>query len=189
MDNLHQDKIFDKIIYKDVVVKEKEFSNCKFINCNFSSTIFTDCSFEDCVFENCDLAMMKVKYSRFLDVSFKECKMIGIMWDEASLPFSITCEDSNISYSSFYGMKLKKIKIHKCISHEVNFSEADMQLSKFNYTDLQDSIFQNTNLVKADFSHASNYNGIDLSSRKIKKTIFLLPEALVLFNNFDIILK
>jgi len=151
MENYHQNKTFDKIIYKDVVVKDKEFSNCKFINCNFSSTTYTDCSFEDCVFENCDLAMMKVKYSRFLDVSFKECKMIGIMWDEASLPFSISCEDSNISYSSFYGMKLKKIKIHKCIAHEVNFSEADMQLSKFNYTDLQDSIFQNTNLVKANF--------------------------------------
>ncbi len=189
MEKFHQNKIFDKIIYKDVVVKDKEFSKCKFTNCNFSNTTFTDCSFEDCVFENCDLAMLKVKYSHFLDVSFKECKLIGIMWDEASLPFSITCENSNISYSSFYGMKLKKMRIYKCISHEVNFSEADMQLSKFNYTDLQDSIFQNTNLVKADFSHASNYNGIDLSSKKIKKTIFSLPEALVLFNSFDIVLK
>ncbi len=189
MENYHQNKTFDKIIYKDVVVKDKEFSNCKFINCNFSSTTYTDCSFEDCVFENCDLAMMKVKYSRFLDVSFKECKMIGIMWDEASLPFSISCEDSNISYSSFYGMKLKKIKIHKCIAHEVNFSEADMQLSKFNYTDLQDSIFQNTNLVKANFENAINYNGIDVSSKKIKNATFSLPEALVLLRNFDIVLK
>ncbi|RLD86106.1 MAG: hypothetical protein DRJ02_09200 [Bacteroidetes bacterium] len=115
--------------------------------------------------------------------------MIGIAWDEASMPFSITCVDSNISYSSFYGMKLKKMKIHKCISHDVNFSEADMQLSKFNYTDLQDSIFQNTNLMKANFENAFNYNGIDLLNGKIKKAVFSMPEALVLLNNFDIILK
>ena len=115
--------------------------------------------------------------------------MTGIVWDEASMPFSITCEDSNISYSSFYGMKLKKMKIHKCISHDVNFSEADMQLSKFNYTDLQDSIFQNTNLMKANFENAFNYNGIDLLNGKIKKAVFSMPEALVLLNNFDIILK
>ena len=189
MENLHQNKTFDKIIYKDVVVKEKEFSNCKFTNCDFSNITFEDCEFEDCFFENCNLSSLKVKYSRLSDVIFKSCKMIGIAWDEASMPFSITCVDSNISYSSFYGMKLKKMKIHKCISHDVNFSEADMQLSKFNYTDLQDSIFQNTNLMKANFENAFNYNGIDLLNGKIKKAVFSMPEALVLLNNFDIILK
>ena len=189
MDNLHQNKIFDKIIYKDVFVKDKEFRKCKFTNCDFSNNTFEDCSFENCAFENCDLAMLKVKYSRFLDVSFKECKMIGIIWDETSLPFTITCEDSNISYSSFYGMKLKKMIIRKCIAHDVNFSEADMQLSKFNYTDLQNSVFLNTNLTKANFENAFNYNGIDLINGKIKKAVFSMPEALVFLRNFDIILK
>ncbi len=189
MENLHQNKIFDKIIYKDVVVKDKEFSKCKFTNCDFSNITFVDCDFEDCIFENCNLTTLKVNYSRFSNVIFKFCKMIGIIWDEASLPISITCEDSNISYSSFYGMKLRKMKIHKCIAHDVNFSEADMQLSKFNYTDLQNSMFLNTNLTKANFENASNYNGIDVSSKKIKKAIFSMPEALVLLRNFDIILK
>jgi len=189
MDNFHQNKIFDKIIYKDVVVKDKEFSKCKFTNCDFSNITFEDCDFENCFFENCNLASLKVKYSRFSDVKFKSCKMIGIVWDEASLPFSITCEDSNISYSSFYGMKLKKMKIHKCIAHDVNFSEADMQLSRFNHTDLQNSMFLNTNLTKANFENAFNYNGIDLINGKIKKAVFSMPEALVLFRNFDIILK
>jgi len=189
MENLHLYKIFDKIIYKDVIVKEKEFTKCKFINCDFTNISFKDCYFEDCVFENCNLTTLKVNYSRFLDVVFKDCKMIGIVWDEASMPFSITCEDSNISYSSFFGMKLKRMKIHKCIAHDVNFSEADLQLSKFNYTDLQDSIFLNTNLLKANFENAINYNGIDVSSKNIKKAIFSLPEALILLNNFDIILK
>ena len=189
MENLHQNKTFDKIIYKDVVVKEKEFIKCKFTHCDFSNITFEDCEFENCFFENCNLSSLKVKYSRFSNVTFKSCKMIGIAWDEASMPFSITCVDSNISYSSFYGMKLKKMKIHKCIAHDVNFSEADMQLSKFNYTDLQDSIFQNTNLMKANFENAFNYNGIDLLNGKIKKAVFSMPEALVLLNNFDIILK
>ncbi|RLD91245.1 MAG: pentapeptide repeat-containing protein [Bacteroidetes bacterium] len=189
MANLHQDKIFNKIIYKDVAVKDKEFIKCKFTHCDFSNITFEDCEFEDCFFENCNLSTLKVKYSRFSNVTFKSCKMIGIAWDEASMPFSISCEDSNISYSSFYGMKLKKMKIHKCIAHDVNFSEADMQLSKFNYTDLQDSIFQNTNLMKANFENAFNYNGIDLLNGKIKKAVFSMPEALVLLSNFDIILK
>jgi len=189
MENLHQNKTFDKIIYKDVVVKEKEFIKCKFTNCDFSNITFEDCEFENCFFENCNLSSLIVKYSRFSDVTFKSCKMIGIAWDEASMPFSITCEDSNISYSSFYGMKLKKMKIYKCIAHDVNFSEADMQLSKFNYTDLQDSIFQNTDLMKTNFENAFNYNGIDLLNGKIKKAVFSMPEAIVLLNNFDIILK
>ena len=189
MEKFHQNKTFDKIIYKDVVVKEKEFIKCKFTHCDFSNITFEDCEFEDCFFENCNLSSLKVKYSRFSDVIFKACKMIGIAWDEASVPFSITCTDSNISYSSFYGMKLKKMKIHKCIAHDVNFSEADMQSSSFMHSDLKDSFFINTNLLKANFENAINYNGIDVSSKKIKKAIFSMPEALILLNNFDIILK
>ncbi len=189
MEKSHQNKTFDKIIYKDVVVKEKEFIKCKFTHCDFSNITFEDCEFEDCLFENCNLSSLKVKYSRFSDVTFKSCKMIGIVWDEASVTLSITCVDSNISYSSFYGMKLKKIKIHKCIAHDVNFSEADMQSSSFMHSDLKDSFFINTNLLKANFENAINYNGIDVSSKKIKKTIFSMPEALILLNNFDIILK
>ncbi|GEM_PF-2896515 len=73
--------------------------------------------------------------------------MIGVIWDEASLPFTITCEDSNISYSSFYGMKLRKMKIHKCIAYEVNFSEADMQSCSFKHSDLKDSIFLNARSI------------------------------------------
>ena len=189
MEKSHQNKTFDKIIYKDVVVKEKEFIKCKFTHCDFSNITFEDCEFEDCLFENCNLSSLKVKYSRFSDVTFKSCKMIGIVWDEASMPFSITCVDSNISYSSFYGMKLKKMKIHKCIAHDVNFSEADMQSSSFMHSDLKDSFFINTNLLKANFENAINYNGIDVSSKIIKKAIFSMPEALILLNNFDIILK
>ncbi len=189
MENYHQNKIFDKISYKDVIVKDKEFSKCKFTNCDFSNITFVDCDFENCIFENCDLTTLKVNYSHFSNVIFNFCKMIGINWDEASLPFTITCEDSNISYSSFYGMKLKKTKIIKCIAHDVNFSEADMQLSKFNHTDLQNSVFLNTNLTKANFENAFNYNGIDLINGKIKKAVFSMPEALVLLRNFDIILK
>ena len=189
MEDYHHNKTFDKIIYKDVVVKEKEFVKCIFTNCDFSNITFENCSFENCLFENCDLTTFKVKYSHFSNVIFKSCKMIGITWDEASLPCSITCEDSNISYSSFYGMKLQKMKLYKCIAHDVNFSEANLQLSKFNYTDLQDSIFQNTNLVKANFENAFNYNGIDLINGKIKKAVFSMPEALILLRNFDIVLK
>ena len=189
MEKFHQNKTFDKIIYKDVVVKEKEFIKCKFTHCDFSNITFEVCEFENCEFENCNLSSLKVKYSRFSDVTFTSCKMIGIAWDEASMPFSITCEDSNISYSSFYGMKLKKMKIYKCIAHDVNFSEADMQLSRFNNTDLQDSMFLNSNLTKANFENAFNYNGIDLINGKIKKAIFSMPEALILLRNFDIILK
>ena len=189
MEKSHQNKTFDKIIYKDVVVKEKEFIKCKLTHCDFSNITFEDCEFEDCLFENCNLSSLKVKYSRFSDVTFKSCKMIGIVWDEASVPISITCVDSNISYSSFYGMKLKKMKIHKCIAHDVTFSEADMQSSSFMHSDLKDSFFINTNLLKANFENAINYNGIDVSSKKIKKTIFSMPEALILLNNFDIILK
>ena len=189
MANLHQNKVFDKITYKDVVVKDKEFNKCKFTHCDFSNITFEDCEFEDCFFENCNLSSLKVKYSRFSNVTFKSCKMIGIAWDEASLPFSIACEDSNISYSSFYAMKLKKMKICKCTAHDVNFSEADLQLSKFNYTDLQDSIFQKTNLTKANFENAFNYNEIDLINGKIKKAVFSMPEVLVLLRNFDIIIK
>jgi len=46
MANLHQNKIFNKIIYKDVVVKDKEFSKCKFTHCvNFSEADLQDSSF------------------------------------------------------------------------------------------------------------------------------------------------
>jgi len=189
MEKYHHNKKFDKIVYKDVIVKEREFIKCIFTGCDFSNITFRDCYFEDCVFVNCNLTILKIKYSRFSDVIFKSCKMMGIVWNEVSSLFSITCEDSNISYSSFYGMKLRKMRIHKCISHDVNYSEADLQSSSFNYTDLKGSIFHDANLVKANFMYATNYNGIDLCNKKIKKAIFSLPEALILLNNFNIIVK
>jgi len=57
--------------------------------------------------------------------------------------------------------------------------------ANFDEVDLTGTIFHNSDLSKADFSNASNYD-IDPKTNKIKKAKFSLPEALQLLRGFDI---
>jgi fluoroquinolone resistance protein len=78
--------------------------------------------------------------------------------------------------------------LHKCNVKNVDFREADLSLADMQYSDFVESLFINSNLSDADFSHAINYS-INVTLNKIKNAKFMLPEAAGLLYGLEIILK
>jgi uncharacterized protein YjbI with pentapeptide repeats len=140
------------------------------------------------VFEKCDLSVMKVPESRFIDVAFQKCKMLGIDWSQAAMPATLAFEGCNVSQSTFQRLALPKMKLVGCIAREVDFTGANLNGARLMKTDLLGSRFVDTNLSGADFSHATNY-AIDPTVNRIKKAVFTLPEAMSLLSAFGIVLK
>lgn len=178
--------------YSKQEIRFKEIVDTQFVRCNFAEAFLNECRFKGCTFTDCDLSMLRVKSSRFADVQFEGCKALGINWTEASWEKGgffrlIDFNNCTISYSSFFGLKLKKMKLIKCVATEVDFGEADLTEAVFDDTDFAGSIFNKTNLTKADLSKASNYS-ISPATNTLKKAKFSLPEALSLLYSLEIVL-
>jgi fluoroquinolone resistance protein len=187
MEILHQHKRFENISYEDKVVEGREFFDCTFYKSNLKGCTFLDCIFEKCTFEDCDLSLIKLKSTALTGIKVLNSKAIGIMWSEASNPFSVSFNASQISYSNFFGKNMKKGQFIKCVAAEVDFSECNMSTANFTGTDLRNTRFHNTDLTGATFVGAENYF-IDPKTNKIKGAKFNLPGALSFLAALDIVL-
>ncbi len=167
-----------------------EFDACTFVNCDFSETVFEKCRFIDCEFEKCNLSLVKLNYSRFSDVVFKNSKIIGVDWTKVAWPnisvaSPIQFFQCIINDSSFFGLSLTEITLEECKAHEVDFREGDFRDGVFDYTDFTNSLFSNTNLSSASFAESTNYD-IDINVNKIKNAKFSRHEAIRLLASLDI---
>ncbi|HEY4652647.1 MAG TPA: pentapeptide repeat-containing protein [Pontibacter sp.] len=169
---LHQDKIFEKIIYPNKEVRNREFENCTFKNCDFSGSNFSNNRFTDCTFIGCNLAMLKLEHSTINNVVFKECKLTGINFSTCEdFLFTVYFENCLLDYASFSKMKLAKTKFIKCSLKGVDFSNANLTSALFDNTDLERAVFNYTNLTGSDLSTAYNFD-IDTEINTIKKATF-----------------
>lgn len=176
--------------YANQEIKGKEVRDSVFKGCSFASAALKDCTFRGCRFVGCDLSMVSVKNSQLSNVEFVGCKLIGINWTEAiwekgGLFRAVDFDDCSLNYSTFFGLKLPKLKLIKCIAREVDFGEADLTEGVFSHTDFMGSIFMHTDLTKADFVHAVNYT-IPVKDNVVKGAKFSLPEAIALLRHLDI---
>ena len=172
------------------VISSKEFDGCTFEKCDFSEATFKRCSFVDCEFTNCNLSLVKIEYSKFSDVSFRESKLIGINWTKVAWPsliFSspIKFYKSILNDCSFYGLSMKDLVMEECKAHNVDFREGDFSNSNFTYTDLSGCFFVNTNLSGANFTEATDYD-IDVYQNTIKKAKFSRFEAIRLLGSLEV---
>lgn len=183
-------EIFDNLDVTGESFTEITFENCTFQQCNFSDAQFYKCKLVDCVFSASNLSNIKVDYSKFFDVSFKESKLVGVDWTKADWPrFNFTApisfSDCIINDSSFFGLGLSELKLEHCKAHDVDFRNGNFTKSKFLHTDFTNSLFMKTNLREADFSEAENYD-IDIFNNEIKLARFSRHEAVRLLNGLDI---
>lgn len=183
---------FTDLNLSDTEIHSKEFDGCTFEACDFSAAIFDHCSFADCKFLKCNLSLAKVSYSKFTDVSFEDCKIVGVDWtrgDWPSLALGAPLEFRRcaIDGCSFYGMGLKGAVVEECRAHDVDYREADLSDSNFGFTDLANSQFRNSNLTNANFVEATGYS-IDVTQNQVKNAKFSKIEALRLLESFDIAL-
>ncbi len=181
---------FTGLDFTGIEISSKEFDGCTFENCDFSEAIFKRCNFVDCDFTRCNLSVVKMAYSKFHDVCFRDSKLIGINWTEVAWPqlmFSspVKFYKSIINDCSFYGLSLQDLVLEECKAHNVDFREGDFSNSNFTYSELSGCFFGNTNLSGADFSEATDYD-IDIYRNTIKKAKFSRFEAVRLLDSLDV---
>ena len=177
----------------DLSAKEiiaREFDGCTFSECDFSEALLTKSKFIDCQFIKCNLSVVKIGQCKFSDVVFDECKVIGVDWTRAWWPKFALCSPIKfhnciINDSTFFGLSLQEIVIQHCKAHDVDFREGDFSEADFTYTDFANSLFNNTNLIGADFTEAINYS-INIYFNEIKRAKFCRSEAIRLLDSLDI---
>lgn len=186
----HYDHEFTDLCLPRTEFDAQLFDGCTFTGCDFSESLFNRCSFRDCCFITCNLSVVKIGYSRFADVAFEHCKVVGVDWTQGQWPrlalgSPLSFKHCVIDASSFYGLQLKDCVIENCHAHDVDFRSADFSGTDFSATDLLNSMFASTKLIGANFFSAINYS-IDINNNQIKQARFCRFEAVRLLESLDI---
>jgi fluoroquinolone resistance protein len=189
----YQDQTFEGVRLERHEITSSTFRECTFLRCTFTETTLRDCRFIHCTFKACDLSLLQVPVSTFPSTQFENSKLIGVNWTQAAWPrtdlgLPLAFIDCAMSHSTFIGLTLKRIQVKNCVAKEVDFREADLTDANFAGTNLEASIFGNTNLTEADFRGSRNYL-INPSENKMKGAKFSLPEAMSLLYGLDIELE
>ncbi|MBL4621113.1 MAG: pentapeptide repeat-containing protein [Immundisolibacteraceae bacterium] len=181
---------FEQQDFSSAEIKGKEFDNCTFKKCDFNEAILNKCNFIECDFLDCNLSLIKIQYSKFNDVTFRDSKLIGIDWTKVA--WSNLATEAPVSFyksilndCSFYGLSLQELIIEECKAHHVDFREGDFSMANFTHTDLTGSMYGNTRLTNADFSEATNYD-INVFQSDIKGAKFSRFDAVRLLDSLDI---
>lgn len=186
----HFDQDFNGVTLSNAELTAELFDGCTFDSCDFSGSVFNRCTFRDCCFNQCNLSVVTVGYSRFIDVTFDQCKIVGVDWTKGqwttfSLGSPLIFKQCIIDASSFYGLPFKGCVLETCRAHDVDFRGADFSEADFSYTDLLNSLFGGTNLIRANFYEAVNYS-IDINNNQINHARFCRLEAVRLLESLDI---
>ena len=187
MENLiHVQKTFEKIVYVDKKVNNREFEDCVFKNCDLSNSDFSYSSFMDCEFIDCNLAMTKLSGTSLKGVQFKNCKLLGIQFEECDdFLFNVNFQECVLDYSSFANKKMPKTKFNSCSMKEVNFAGTTLSNSVLENCNLDNAIFNETQLKEVDFTTAYNYK-IDPEFNPMKKAKFSTQGIIGLLDKYDI---
>lgn len=165
-----EDKLFDRFHFTGKPLPLGDYEYCRFDNCDFSGTDLSGIHFTECSFTGCNLSMVKLQKTSLNGVQFKECKLLGLHFEDCnSVLFSVNFDHCQLDLSSFFQLKMKKILFSNCSLKETDFTETDLTASVFDHCDMIRAIFQNTILEKTDLRTSVHYS-IDPSCNKIKKT-------------------
>jgi uncharacterized protein YjbI with pentapeptide repeats len=185
-DLIHIQKTFDKIVYIDKKINHREFEDCIFKNCDFSNSDFSNNTFMDCEFIDCNLAMTNLTGTSLKTVSFKNCKLLGIHFNTCTdFLFTVLFQDCVLDYSSFANKKMPKTKFNSCSMKEVNFAGATLSNSVLENCNLDNAVFNETQLKEVDFTTAYNYK-IDPEFNPMKKAKFSTQGIIGLLDKYDI---
>lgn len=183
---IHIHKTFDKVIAIATKVQQREFEGCIFKNCDFSNSDFSNNTFLECEFIDCNLSMLQLSNSGLQDVSFKNCKLLGIPFQSCNdFLFQVHFEACVLDYASFANKKMPKTKFIACSLKEVTFTGTNLTQSVFDHCNLENAIFNDTQLAAVDFTTAMHYK-INPQFNPMKKAKFSTVGISGLLEQYDI---
>lgn len=169
---LIQNQKFEKTGLASVALETGEYRECTFNQCDFSNADFTDCIFSDCEFTGCNASLCKLTRTGFREVRFKNCKLLGLHWEDCnSLIFNLSFDHCTLDFSSFYNLNLRETVFRHSSLKESDFTDADLSRAVFESCDLDRTIFYHTNLEKADFRSARFFT-IDPEQNRLRGAKF-----------------
>ena len=181
-----EQQLFARQDYSTVPLAMGEYDTCNFRDCNFSGSDLSGFSFLDCTFAGCDLSNAKLKNSAFRETIFKECKMLGLRFDDCNqVGMTVRFESCLLDHASFYQVKLNHTVFLSTSLQEVDFTESDLKNVILDHCDLANATFNHTNLERADLSTALNYT-INPENNRLRGAKFSLPAVVGLLNSFQI---
>ncbi|MBD8514621.1 pentapeptide repeat-containing protein [Photobacterium sp. WH24] len=189
-DEQYYNQTFDKLSLSLYEFADVEFEDCEFNDCNFTEAVFKNCKFINCQFHQCNLSLLKIPHTRFFDVSFLECKLVGIDWTQANWPsFNIDHElrfrKCILNDASFFGLTLNELRLDDCKLHDVDFREGDYKDSVMTFCDFTHSLFMRSDLRRVDFTESTHYN-IHVLDNQVEGAKFSRFEALHLLESLGI---
>ena len=189
IDNYFDSEIFDGIDFTKEKIIKGEYIDCVFEHCNFENVHISNIQFIGCEFIDCNLSNVIVTNTSFKEIQFTICKMIGVKFNECNpLLLQMSFTICNLSYSSFYQLKIPNSVFNECKLEEVDFTETNLTGSWFNISELKNTIFDSTNLEKANFITSINFS-IDPEINKLKGAKFSRENVMGLLVKYGILVE
>jgi fluoroquinolone resistance protein len=185
-DASYENETFSNVQWEDEL-EDIEFFNCVFTDASFQSSRLTGCSFDSCEFTRCNLSLVEIRNTAFLDVHFRDCKMIGIAWSAVGGFLTAGYERCALNNNIFSDMNLARFTFTSCSLVEASFHNTKLRHANFDDCDLSGCMFSQADLSFADFTTSRNYY-VNATENTLHKTRFSLPEAVSLLANLDIVL-
>lgn len=187
-DLIQEEKVFTKVDFTHVSLAEYSFFNCVFEQCVFIDSVWDNAKFYSCIFNVYNLSFVNVKDSLLQDVTFNECKLVGIEFYKVNKTFfSVAIVQSSLLNCNFSDLFMKGTSFKGSRLKECCFKNTQLEGTDFSETDLQETIFRKCNLNKANFKRAKNYS-LDITHNKVKNAVFTYPDVMYLLKYFNIII-
>lgn len=181
-----EDEEYSKVSFQDKALAKGDYEYCIFRDCDFSGSDLSGVVFLETRFVDCDFSNAKFSDTAFRDVTFESCKMLGLHFDQCNaFAFSASFESCLLNHSSFYGMTISTLVFKGTQLEGVDFVDADLRKAVLSGCDLQNAVFDNTNLTKVDFRTCQGFS-IDPERNQIKGAYFSQEGLIGLLDKYKV---
>lgn len=151
---------------------QADYESCTFRHFDFSNVDLSAFRFMQCEFIQCNFSLTKTRKTMFDDVIFRECKLVGVRFDECNaFSLQLRFENCIISHGSFAQVRMQKSIFRNTKLLEVDFASTDLTGSLFDQCTLPLCVFDRSILENVDFSTSMEFS-IDPENNRMGQAIF-----------------
>ena len=170
----------------DFPLANLEINGCTFSHVTFASSM-ERVDLLDVVFDHCDLSNLDFSNRSIHRVIFRDCKLVGTIFIEASLEH-VRFENCTLTYSNFTSSFLRNVMFCNTNMDEVSFNEVTWKYLTFDHCTFAQTEFLHTSLKQLDFT-SSDISGILLDPSSVRGMIVTSYQAITLSRLLGIVIQ